>query len=149
VIASQSTAAQRMQVTVQGTGSPLVSQTLSVFAQGTGSWYTPQSLTFVANSSQTTLTFQDVSQTTVNIDLLLDNVRVTLQNAPAVTAQLQSVAVQSPMPISNAQNRPTVLNSFGLIAFPKNDPRRIKAMLGKLPLNGGKMPLDRNLKVQR
>jgi lysophospholipase L1-like esterase len=86
VTAFQSTAAQRMQVTVQGSGNPLISQILSVFGQGTGSWYTPESFTFVANSSVTTLTFQDVSQTSANIDLLLDNVRV-IGNAPTANAQ--------------------------------------------------------------
>ncbi len=94
VYAYQSTAAQKLQVTLQGTGSPLVSQTLSVSAQGSGSWYTPQSFAFVANSSSTTLTFQDVSPTSINIDLLLDNVRVTLQNAPTITAQPQNVSAQ-------------------------------------------------------
>ncbi len=88
VTAYQSTAAQLMKVTVQGSGNPLVLQTLSVLGQGTGSWYTPESFTFVANSAVTTLTFQDVSQTSLNIDLLLDNVRVT---GTAPTANPQSV----------------------------------------------------------
>src|SRR5207249_11498148 len=74
--AYQSTDEQRMQVTIQG-NSVLVSQTASVFAQGTGTWYTSQSFAFVADSATTTLKFQDVSPTTINIDLLLDNVGVT------------------------------------------------------------------------
>jgi hypothetical protein len=67
---------QRMQVTVQGS-SPLLSRTISVNAPGNGGAYVPQIFTFVANSSATTLSFHDISPTTTNVDLLLDNVRVT------------------------------------------------------------------------
>ena len=74
--AYQSTDEQRMQVTVQG-DNVLLSQTASVFAQGTGTWYEHKSFTFVADSLTTTLTFQDISPTSFDIDLLLDNVRVT------------------------------------------------------------------------
>ena len=75
--AYQSTAEQRLQVTVQG-NNVLRSETVSIFAQGTGTWYAPQSFTFVADSATTILTFEDVSPTTANIDLLLDYVRVTV-----------------------------------------------------------------------
>ena len=67
---------QRMQVTVQGS-SPLQSRNISVNAPGNGGAYMPQIVTFVANSSATTLSFRDISPTTTNVDLLLDNVRVT------------------------------------------------------------------------
>lgn len=68
---------QRMQVTVQGATSPLLSQSISVFAAKGGA-YQPQTFTFVADSSTTTLVFQDTSPTTINVDLLLDHVRVTV-----------------------------------------------------------------------
>jgi hypothetical protein len=84
---------QQMQVTVQG-NSTLLSQTISVFAPGNGGSYVPQSFAFVADSSTTTLTFQDTSGTTDSVDLLLDNVRVTVQNAPVITAQPQSLTAQ-------------------------------------------------------
>ena len=72
---------QRMQVRVQG-NSTLVSQSVSVFAPGNGTRYLPKSFSFVADSSTTTLTFQDISTNTSNIDLLLDKVRVTAQSSP-------------------------------------------------------------------
>ena len=75
---------QRLQVTVQG-GSLLLSQTVTVTGDGTGvSRWTPQSFTFVANSATTTLTFQDVSTATSALDLLLDNVRITVPAPPPV-----------------------------------------------------------------
>lgn len=67
-----------MQLTVQG-NSVLISQSRSLFGQGTGTYYQPQSFVFVADNTTTTLTFQDTSPATINIDLLLDNVRVTAQ----------------------------------------------------------------------
>jgi hypothetical protein len=75
-VATSSTSEQRLQVSVQGAGASLLSRTVSVFGQGTGTWWTNQSYTFVANSTATTLTFSDVSPTTTNIDLVMDNVRV-------------------------------------------------------------------------
>jgi hypothetical protein len=70
---------QLLQVTVQGQATtPLVSQTVSVFAPGTGTSYVSRSYTFVADRSSATLTLRDVSATTANLDLMLDNVRVTL-----------------------------------------------------------------------
>jgi hypothetical protein len=84
---------QRMHVTVQGNGT-LLSQTLSVFAPRNGSQYVPESFVFVADNSTTTLTFQDISPTTDSVDLLLDNVRVTVQNAPVITSQPQSLTAQ-------------------------------------------------------
>lgn len=68
---------QRMQVTVRG-ANVLLSRTLSLFGKGGGSSaWVPQSLTFTADSGQATVTFQDVSPNTTNLDLLLDNVSVT------------------------------------------------------------------------
>ena len=47
----------------------------------------------MANTTTTTVTFRDVSLTTINTDLMLDNIRVTVQNGPVITAQPQSVTV--------------------------------------------------------
>ena len=56
--------------------------------------YVPQAFTFVADSPMTTLTFEDISATTQNVDLVLDNVRVTVPGeTPIVTADPQSAAV--------------------------------------------------------
>lgn len=70
---------QKLKVTVQGTAL-LLSQAVSVTAKGAGAKYSVRSFTFVADRSTTTLTFQDQSATTTNIDLLLDNVRVTARS---------------------------------------------------------------------
>ena len=43
--------------------------------------YVPLSFVFVANRTTTRVSFRDVSLTTTNIDLVLENVRVTLQSA--------------------------------------------------------------------
>jgi hypothetical protein len=67
---------QRMQVTVQGQ-STLLSRSISVVANGKGGTYLPQTFTFSADSESTTVTFKDVSTVTKNVDLLLDNVRLT------------------------------------------------------------------------
>ena len=85
-----STSEQRLAVTVQGSGS-LVSNTVSVFGLGGGSSaWVAQSYTFVANSATTTLIFQDVSPTSLNLDMLLDHVRVSAASpsnaAPVFTA---------------------------------------------------------------
>ncbi len=68
---------QKLQVTVNGTGS-LFSQvlTLTGLGGGTNRWL-PQSFTFVADSAVSTLTFRDQSASTNGLDLLLDNVSVT------------------------------------------------------------------------
>jgi hypothetical protein len=92
---------QRMLVTVTGNNNTtLLSQQISVFAPGNGSRYVPQSFTFVGDGSNVTLTFKDVSLVTDSIDLLLDNVRVSLQNAPAITSQPQSAAVETGDPVT-------------------------------------------------
>src|SRR3954469_5340720 len=83
---------QRCRISVKdGSNNVLTTQDISVFATGTGGHYTPQELTFLASGTTATLTFQDISPTTVDDDLLLDNIRVRLQNAPLITAQPQNV----------------------------------------------------------
>ena len=75
---------QRLQITLQGS-STLLSETVVVFGTGnSSSKYISTNFTFVADSTSTTLTFRDVSTTGLNVDLLLDNVRVTVA-LPVVT----------------------------------------------------------------
>jgi hypothetical protein len=76
-VLSYNTSSQALQVTVTGSGS-LLSQTITIagLSGGTNRWL-PQSFTFVANSTTSTLAFKDQSTTTSNLDLVLDNVRVT------------------------------------------------------------------------
>jgi hypothetical protein len=78
-----SSTAQSLRATVTGSTTRL-SQTVTVYGPGnSSSKYIPTNFTFVADSGTTTLTFQDVSPTGLNTDLLLDNVRVsTLGNQP-------------------------------------------------------------------
>jgi lysophospholipase L1-like esterase len=69
---------QRLRVQVAGSGS-LVNQTVSVTGPGNNTRWLPQVFGFVANSASTTMTFTDVSPTSQNVDLVLDNVRLTPQ----------------------------------------------------------------------
>ena len=74
---------QRLQVTVQG-GSTLLSQTVILNAAGNGvTRWVSKSFSFTADSSSTVLKFQDISQVTLNLDLLLDHVRVTEEGSQA------------------------------------------------------------------
>jgi hypothetical protein len=90
---------QRMQVTVQGT-TTLASKLVSVFAPGNGVKYVGQTMTFVADGPQATLSFQDMSATTLNVDLLLDNVRLSSSSGPVITAQPQNLTVTVGSPAS-------------------------------------------------
>jgi alpha-glucosidase (family GH31 glycosyl hydrolase) len=70
------TTPQSLQVTVSG-NSLLLSKTVTVYGPGnSSSLYVSTNFTFTADAAATTLTFQDVSSTGMNIDLLLDNVQV-------------------------------------------------------------------------
>jgi D-alanyl-D-alanine carboxypeptidase len=75
VTGAQTFAEQQLHVTVLGK-SVLLSQTRSIFGQGDATSYSPVSFTFTADSTTTTLAFQDVSPTTTDTDMLLDNVRI-------------------------------------------------------------------------
>ena len=66
---------QRIRVKVAG-ASELLSDDISVHATGRGGAYQRKDYTFVADSDRTTLTFEDISTVTENIDALLDNVNV-------------------------------------------------------------------------
>jgi hypothetical protein len=99
---------QRLQVVVRGGDLVLLSQIISLTGKGGGSTtWTPQSFTFVANGPTSALTFQDVSPTTMNLDMLLDNVRVSAIATPepprtplAITTDPASVAVTAGQPAS-------------------------------------------------
>jgi hypothetical protein len=67
---------QSMQITAQGK-SRLLTQSVVVSANGKGGTYTRHSFTFRADDTATTIAFHDTSMTTMNVDLLLDNVMVT------------------------------------------------------------------------
>jgi hypothetical protein len=87
VVAWRSNAPETARVTAVGSGT-LLSQDVSVRGKGgtgTTTAFTPEAFTFTANSSSTTLSFKDISSATQNIDLLLDNVRVTSGAAPTPT----------------------------------------------------------------
>jgi len=79
VYSYQTSAEMRLNFTVTGSGT-LLNNTLSIFGGGGSGKYNAfqkdRTFSFTANSTSTTLTFRDVSPNTTNIDLLLDNVRV-------------------------------------------------------------------------
>jgi len=90
---------QRLQVSVLGPNNTTVfgPQIVSVNAPGNGTLYVPQSFMFVANGATATLVFQDVSTTSQNVDLVLDHVQVSDQNAagPSITMQPQNQTAQA------------------------------------------------------
>jgi Protein of unknown function (DUF642) len=85
---------QRMRVTVRGT-KDLLSHEVIVYAPGTGGRYRRQALTFVADSTATTLEFEDTSRKTTNVDLLLDNVSV-IESQRATPQTPQSPRIVQP-----------------------------------------------------
>ena len=89
---------QRLHVTVLGANNAmLLSRIISVFAPGNGFSYTPQSASFVANGVSATLIFDDVSPSSTDTDLLLDNVRLTTQGGskPVIATPPASATVQA------------------------------------------------------
>lgn len=66
---------QRIRVTVRG-ATDLLSHEVVVLAPGTGGRYRRHEASFIADSTAATVVFEDSSRSTMNIDLLLDNVRV-------------------------------------------------------------------------
>lgn len=78
-----------MVLNVNATGSnTLLDQTISLSGQGNGlGQWIPQNFTFMADSTATTLSFQDQSAATVGIDILLDNIRVLPLAAPPAAMQ--------------------------------------------------------------
>ncbi|MES2657778.1 MAG: Ig-like domain-containing protein [Verrucomicrobiota bacterium] len=105
------TAQQRLQVNINGSSS-LVSQAVTITGQG-GSIprWVPQSFSFVANSTATTLTFTDTSTTSINLDLLLDNVRLTAQVPRTLTVASTPTnginVTVSPADLNGASGAPT------------------------------------------
>ncbi|MEO5712506.1 MAG: Ig-like domain-containing protein [Luteolibacter sp.] len=88
-------AQQKLQVTVDGNVN-LLNQLITINATNTGtSVWSSRSFSFTANSSSTTLTFTDKSTATTSLDLLLDNVKVASNAAPA--ALPSSLLVDSPV----------------------------------------------------
>jgi hypothetical protein len=69
------------------------SQSFSMNGAGGGAiTWTPRSMEFTADSTSTTLSFQDISTVTNGIDMLLDDVRVTDLSAAAVEPVVSSLA---------------------------------------------------------
>jgi VCBS repeat-containing protein len=127
---SYNTNAQTILVTATGSG-VILSKSISIPGLGGGSnnWL-PQSHLFIANSTSTTLTFQDKSTSTNSLDLLLDKVVVTSDTentAPAATAD--SYTAQ--------QNTTLVIPAAGVLANdsdPQSNP--LTAVLDTAPVHG-------------
>ncbi len=76
-VVAYNTNQQRLGLSVEGSGQ-LLTDTITLSGQGGGkNVWVSKSYVFTANSDATTLGFHDLSVATVNLDLLLDNVRVT------------------------------------------------------------------------
>ena len=95
-VLSYNTNSQTMVVTVNG-ASLILTRSITIIGQGGGSnRWNPQSFTFVANSATTILAFRDQSASTIALDLLLDNVRVT-----ATATSFAAAAVASAVPLAS------------------------------------------------
>ncbi len=102
---------QTMRATVTGASS-LLNQTIAIngLGNGTNQWL-PQSFTIVANSTSTTVAFRDISGSTIGVDLLLDNVRVS--GPSALLPNNPPVAVADSFTTNEAT--PLVVPSGGLL----------------------------------
>ncbi|MEO5915483.1 MAG: Ig-like domain-containing protein [Luteolibacter sp.] len=111
-VLSYNTSSQKMQVSVTGAGI-LLSQSITINGLGGGAnrWL-PQSFTFVADSTSTTLTFRDQSASTVNLDLVLDNVRLTGLSPAIPNTPPQAVSDS----FSTNENIPLVVAAAGVLA---------------------------------
>ncbi|MES2660549.1 MAG: Ig-like domain-containing protein [Verrucomicrobiota bacterium] len=130
---SFNTNAQTLQVTVTGNGNLLTRTiTLNGLGGGTNRWL-PQSFTFVANSPTVTLTFRDQSASTVGLDLLLDNVRVT--GPPAVVPNTAPVAAGDSY--STPEDIALVVPAAGVLANDSDgEANLLTAILDAGPANG-------------
>jgi hypothetical protein len=82
-------AEQAIQVTAQGQAL-LASERISAMSTPSGTIYATRSIRFTADSAQSTLTFRDVSSTSMDVDSFLDHVRLRTSSVvtpPAVTTQ--------------------------------------------------------------
>lgn len=110
-ILSYVTKNQKLELSVVGNSTRL-SQAVPLQGDSTGvTRWTARSYTFVADSPTTTLTFLDRSSTTIGIDLLLDNVRVT---GPPASPDASPVAVADSYSVN--RNTPLAVSAPGLLA---------------------------------
>jgi lysophospholipase L1-like esterase len=132
-ILALNTSEQRLGVEVTGATS-LVYLTEAVFGNNTGNsvWAT-RSHAFTADSSITTVTFRDRSATTQNVDLMLDQVRVTVEADPVNTA---------PVAVSNSystnQGAALVVSAPGVLGNDSDaELNPLTAVLDSGPSHGG------------
>jgi len=113
-VLAYTTSEQRLQVSVDGSGSRL-SQVVSVSGPGNGGTrWVRQNFSFTANSATTTLTFRDQSASTNSLDLLLDNVSVTGGGTVVPPTNTAPVAVADSY--STDKNTTLVIASNGVLA---------------------------------
>lgn len=123
---------QSLLVTAAGTSS-LLSQTITLTGLGGSAvLWVPQSFTFVADRASTTLTFSDRSTATINLDLLLDNVRVTELAVPINTA---------PVAVADAyttnQSTALVVSAAGVLANDTDaESNTLTAVVNVAPIHG-------------
>jgi VCBS repeat-containing protein len=102
---------QSLLVTATGAGA-LLSQSITLNGLGGGAArWVAQSFTFVANSTTSVISFQDQSASTTNLDLLLDNVRVSTAGSGPNTAPVAAADAYTPY-----QNIALVIAPPGVLA---------------------------------
>jgi hypothetical protein len=124
---------QTMRVTVNGS-SNLLTETIVItgIGGGTNRWL-PQSITFVANSASSTVAFRDISGSTVGVDLLLDNLRVS--GPSALPSNRPPLAVADSFSTNEAT--PLVVPSGGLLANDSDpDENPLAAVINVRPIHG-------------
>ncbi|MEY4243871.1 MAG: hypothetical protein RLZZ245_1456 [Verrucomicrobiota bacterium] len=120
-VLAYNTGSQTMRVEVFGENN-LLSQSISITGTGEGIRWLPQQFTFVADGTTATVSFTDISKTTNNIDLLLDNVRLFGSSSNAAPR-----AVAASAPLRFATNPPLPAN---LPPLPQSAPSFLRDSAG-------------------
>ena len=110
-IVGATSAIQRLQINISGT-SALTSRIESIIGTGLNApRWDAKSYSFVANSTSTMIVLADVSTTTVNVDLLLDNIRLAVASSRTLTVDSSENArvpiSVTPTDLNNASNGTT------------------------------------------
>ncbi len=117
------TSSQSLRVDVAGTGTgSVLSHTLTYqgTASGTAEWHS-HTFTFVADDTSSTLTFTDLSPATVNIDSLLDNVRVAATSSQRILTVSSAVAGSVAITVTPQD---LAGNTDGITAFTRDYPNQ-------------------------
>jgi len=130
-----SSGSQALQVSVSGNNSTVLSQTENISGNSPDSTlWENRSYEFTANSLSTTVTFQDVSASTLNADLLLDDVRLNLGVTQTLTVNSTPATGVS---VSVSPNDNSALGN-GTTTFTRTYDQNVSVNLTAPATSGGK-----------